>query len=218
MAIDSKEKRASVLGVGRPWVRDKFPVATPDEEWRISSGNAYGGNALSPDLFVPTTPQFTINATYVSIQGHMKASGYFADVTIGEPVAFGDTTRMYGAIWTRRTRIPYLSLDSAIRVYDTRIRFYTLAFARPQEPREFTLALAVQQVASDLFGDYDLGGTIREIDIAGQFGQPVRVRWGHAPVPKDGPMYRVADMDLSLVVNNSTDFNAFPYTFPVVFS
>ena len=48
MALDSKEKRAAVLGVGRPWMRDKFPVATPDEEWRISSGNAYGGNALSP--------------------------------------------------------------------------------------------------------------------------------------------------------------------------
>jgi len=28
-------------------MRDKFPVATPGEEWRISSGNAYGGNALS---------------------------------------------------------------------------------------------------------------------------------------------------------------------------
>lgn len=48
MAINTKEKRAAVLGVGRPWMRDKFPVATPDEEWRISSGNAYGGNALSP--------------------------------------------------------------------------------------------------------------------------------------------------------------------------
>ena len=51
MAIDSKEKRAAVLGVGRPWVRDKFPVATPDQEWRISSGNAYGGNALSAGTF-----------------------------------------------------------------------------------------------------------------------------------------------------------------------
>ena len=47
MAIDTKEKRAAVLGVARPWMRDKFPVATPDEEWRMSSGNAYGGNALS---------------------------------------------------------------------------------------------------------------------------------------------------------------------------
>lgn len=48
MALDTKEKRAAVIGVGRPWMRDKFPVVTPDEEWRISSGNAYGGNALSP--------------------------------------------------------------------------------------------------------------------------------------------------------------------------
>ena len=51
MAIDSKEKRAAVLGVGRPWMRDKFPVATPDEEWRASSANSYGGNALSAGTF-----------------------------------------------------------------------------------------------------------------------------------------------------------------------
>lgn len=47
MAIDSKEKRVNVIGVGRPWLRDKFPVATPDEQWRASSANSYGGNALS---------------------------------------------------------------------------------------------------------------------------------------------------------------------------
>ena len=51
MAIDSKEKRAAVLGVARPWMRDKFPVATPNEGWRISSGNAYGGNALGTSGF-----------------------------------------------------------------------------------------------------------------------------------------------------------------------
>jgi len=60
MAIDSKEKRAAVLGVARPWMRDKFPVATPDEEWRMSSGNAYGGNALSPSL-VTFEPWLTNN-------------------------------------------------------------------------------------------------------------------------------------------------------------
>ena len=47
MALDELEKRQAVIGVGRPWMRNKFPVATPDEEWHISSGNAYGGNALS---------------------------------------------------------------------------------------------------------------------------------------------------------------------------
>ena len=58
MALDSKEKRAAVFGVGRPWWRDKFPVATPDEEWRMSSGNAYGGNALSPPTGVVATPYY----------------------------------------------------------------------------------------------------------------------------------------------------------------
>jgi hypothetical protein len=60
MAIDTKEKRASVLGVARPWMRDKFPVATPDEEWRASSGNSYGGNALSP-AGGATTPKGVFN-------------------------------------------------------------------------------------------------------------------------------------------------------------
>ncbi len=48
MAIDDQEKRMAVMGVARPWMRAVFPVATPDEEWRISVGHAYGGNALSP--------------------------------------------------------------------------------------------------------------------------------------------------------------------------
>ncbi|MHC4705130.1 MAG: hypothetical protein ACYTFQ_31660 [Planctomycetota bacterium] len=48
MAIDSKEKRQGVIGVGRPYLRNKFPVATPDEQWRATSGLTYGGNALSP--------------------------------------------------------------------------------------------------------------------------------------------------------------------------
>lgn len=47
MAIDSKEKRVAVIGVGRPWMRDKFPIATPDPEWRASSGLTYGGNPFS---------------------------------------------------------------------------------------------------------------------------------------------------------------------------
>ena len=47
MAIDTAEKRQNITGCGRPYMRSHFPVATPDEEWRIFSGNAYGGNTLS---------------------------------------------------------------------------------------------------------------------------------------------------------------------------
>ncbi len=48
MAIDTQEKRMAAATAGRIWMRAVFPIATPDEEWRISAGAAYGGNALSP--------------------------------------------------------------------------------------------------------------------------------------------------------------------------
>lgn len=57
MAIDTREKRAAITGVGRLYNRDKLPDATKDEEWRIASGLAYGGNALTPPApsdFIPT--------------------------------------------------------------------------------------------------------------------------------------------------------------------
>jgi len=50
MAIDSKEKRQAIFSTGRIWNRNTFPIATPDEQWRLSVGNAYGGNALSPPV------------------------------------------------------------------------------------------------------------------------------------------------------------------------
>lgn len=57
MAIDTRKKRAAITGVGRPYNRDKVPDAAKDEEWRIASGLAYGGNALTPAApsdFIPT--------------------------------------------------------------------------------------------------------------------------------------------------------------------
>ena len=47
MAIDSAEKRQNITGAGRTFMRSHFPVATPDSEWRIAAGHAYGGNAIA---------------------------------------------------------------------------------------------------------------------------------------------------------------------------
>lgn len=44
MPIDTREKRAAVPGVGRPWMRGKLPSSDKDEEWRAATGWSYGGN------------------------------------------------------------------------------------------------------------------------------------------------------------------------------
>jgi hypothetical protein len=47
MAIDTQEKRMAAAGVGRPFMRAHFPVATPDTEWRAASGLSYGANGIA---------------------------------------------------------------------------------------------------------------------------------------------------------------------------
>ncbi len=47
MAIDDREKRASIPGVGRSFMRGRFP-ATIDEQWRHAVGHSYAGTTLSP--------------------------------------------------------------------------------------------------------------------------------------------------------------------------
>ena len=47
MAIDSAEKRQNIAGCGRVFMRSHFPQATPDAEWRIAGGIAFGGNTIS---------------------------------------------------------------------------------------------------------------------------------------------------------------------------
>lgn len=63
MGLDTQEKRMAATGVGRPWMRAKLPGAN-DQEWRIASGNAYGGNALS--AVTVTVPQTQIPRVAVS--------------------------------------------------------------------------------------------------------------------------------------------------------
>lgn len=46
MAIDTAEKRMNVVGVGRPWNRRVFPIATPDVQWKASVGMSWGANGL----------------------------------------------------------------------------------------------------------------------------------------------------------------------------
>lgn len=60
MAIDTQEKRMAASGVGRPFMRGKLPGSN-DQEWRIASGNGYGGNSLAA-VTVPDQPglEFTI--------------------------------------------------------------------------------------------------------------------------------------------------------------
>lgn len=65
MALDTREKRQNVAGVGRPWMRHPLPVGATDEQSRIASGLGYGGNALSLSVTVSPDYVFMFDGAFV---------------------------------------------------------------------------------------------------------------------------------------------------------
>ena len=63
MALDTREKRQAVKGVGRPWLRGPLPIATPDVEWRATVGNTYGANGFEAPVGGSSVPVFVHHYT-----------------------------------------------------------------------------------------------------------------------------------------------------------
>lgn len=61
MAIDSAQKRVSIGGVGRPFIRATWPDATKGGPWRASVGNTYAMQ-YEPLIPVAFVPEFIIRA------------------------------------------------------------------------------------------------------------------------------------------------------------
>lgn len=51
MAFDTQQKRMSVMGVGRPFMRRPFPAAVT-VQWRASVGHTYAGVAANFNPFI----------------------------------------------------------------------------------------------------------------------------------------------------------------------
>lgn len=150
---------------------------------------------------------FAVRATLRAIESYIKASGYFQLAQVGEykmPPSIG--TKLAAAAWMARAGVVGTTLTTTIELHTVNLRIYRDALAEPSENGEFQVSEAVSEVLSDLLGEYDLGATIRNIDAAGQYGQSVGVEWGYADI--SGHLYRIADITLPLIVDDSATFAA----------
>jgi len=150
---------------------------------------------------------FNIKSTLEAVESHISRSGYVADVQIGEPVAPPDATdRIHAAIYMATAGIAELTLSSTIELHVATIRLYKrAAFTEGDDAGEveMDMAMAVSEISSNLIGEYDLGETIRNIDVAGQFGTGMSATWGY--VALNQTMFRTVDITVPLVVDGSAE-------------
>jgi len=140
-------------------------------------------------------------AAMQSIQGKLMASGRFKGVSLGDPIAPPNSP--HAAILLSRYENKTTALDKTIETRTILVRFYIKAFDDPQGNNEILMDDMVTEFFEDLWGDFDLGGNIRNPEPLG-----VTAVIGYITVGEAGAkiVYRVADITLPLIVDNSSTF------------
>ena len=152
---------------------------------------------------------FDTSSTMDAVASHMTRSGYFpGGVQIGEytspPDAIG--TQLAGAIFMMNSSIVLLFADGGTReVHVLMLRVYS-DFKDQTNTNEKRLALSVNQIASNILADSDLGSTIMSVDVTGQYGTGVSMEWGQLTI--SDRMYRVVDITLPFIVDDEATATA----------
>ncbi|KKK71767.1 hypothetical protein LCGC14_2910630, partial [marine sediment metagenome] len=71
----------------------------------------------------------------------------------------------------------------------------------PTEKIDEILAKAIDKIFDSLAGDFDLGDSIKNIDIFGEYGTPLKAVAGYVEVNKI--IFRSVDITLPLVINDT---------------
>ncbi len=75
MALDTRQKRMSVTGCGRPWLRTQDNDAAKAQAWRQSVGNIYAGNLVGAGA---AEELFGVHFRSIPAHGQSIISGRFS--------------------------------------------------------------------------------------------------------------------------------------------
>src|SRR3990167_417152 len=146
---------------------------------------------------------FSIKATLQAITSYLAASGHVKVARLGEPKA--PPENVTAAVFMSSVSVAQLTLGTTIERHVVTIRLYRNMLDESADV-ELELARIVSEISGNLLGEFDLGATIRNVDAGSQYGTGLSSRWGYVDV--GGTMFRVADMLLPLIVDDSATLTA----------
>lgn len=136
-----------------------------------------------------------------AISSHAQATGQFDKVTGHEPKN-APGNGVWGAIWRQNTRA--IALASGLAATSARVLFIVRIFINmlsdPQDEIDPRQDAAADALFTELVGDFTLGGTVRNIDVLGEFGDPLDLEAGY--LDQDHKLFRVVDIKIPVIVND----------------
>ena len=149
---------------------------------------------------------FDASNTLDAVAGHLLASGYLRDVMIGEPKSPPSGDQLTASVFLNSISVAEVTLGTTIESHVLTLRIFRNMLAEPTNTMEKEFAKAVSSILSDIIGEFDLGGSVRSIDVAGIYGSSIAVNYGYLDL--GGTMFRIADITLPLIVDDSATTTA----------
>jgi hypothetical protein len=144
-----------------------------------------------------------INGILDAVVSHALASGYFEQVNSHEP-ANAPGNGLTAAVWVDAlgaTRSSGLATASARLVFN--VRLYTSTVQEPADAIDPNLTAATDALMRAYVGDFDLGGTVRQVDVFGTSGPGLDARAGY--IEQGDALLRVITITLPVIINDLWD-------------
>lgn len=142
-----------------------------------------------------------LNAYRAAVMSHAQGLGMFEQVLDHEPVSAPGSGLIY-ALWV--TDIAPIPARSGLSTVTVRLeltgRVFMPADTEPQGDVDVALTDAVSGLMNAYAGDFELGGSVAEVDLLGAYGALLRARFGYTRL--DSTTYRVATLTIPLVIDD----------------
>lgn len=141
------------------------------------------------------------NTLITALADHALTSGLFERVNKHEPKN-APGNGLTAAVWV--DTIDPIPLASGLAVTSARlgvmVRLMTNMLQEPQDAIDPVMISATSWLMGAYSGDFDLGGLIRNVDLLGQHGVPLRAQAGY--IQQDTKLYRVITITVPLIIND----------------
>lgn len=136
-----------------------------------------------------------------AVEDHALTSGFFADVNGHEPMS-PPVSGITCAVWVEQIGPARggSSLNSTSARLALFVRLYSSLVQQPADAIDPDLMDALDWLMAAYSSDFTLGGLARQVDLLGQYGDPLSARAGY--LAEAGSEFRVMTITLPLIVND----------------
>lgn len=137
-----------------------------------------------------------------AVSSAAMASGYFDAVQGHEPKSAPGNGLTFAVFLSALAPVaPASGLASTSARVELTGRIYKPFKSEPEDLIDPNVAEAADALLTALSGDYDLGGSARNVDLLGAHGSPLGARAGYQRI--DSTVYRVLDITIPIIVNDA---------------